>query len=86
MHLTCFKMITYSKKADFYCDLFSKKTAIVARKHNPIIIEFCKRVVDRSLAEMAIVLAAMRKLLHIVFGVLKNQTPFDHNYGKQFIF
>jgi len=60
--------------------------AIVARKHNPVIIEFCQRLSDRKLAEMAIVIAAMRKLLHIVFGVLKNQTPFDPGYGKQFAF
>lgn len=60
--------------------------AIVARKHNPIIMEFCKRLAERRLAEMAIVVAAMRKLLHIVFGVLKNQTPFDPNHGKQFAF
>jgi hypothetical protein len=35
---------------------------------------------------MAIVVAAMRKLLHIVFGVLKNQIPFDPDYGQQFSF
>lgn len=60
--------------------------AIVARKHNPVIIEFCKRLTERKLAEMAIVIAAMRKLLHIIFGVLKNQTHFDPDYGKQFVF
>lgn len=60
--------------------------AIVARKHNPIIMEFCKRLAERRLAEMAIVVAAMRKLLHIVFGVLKNRSPFDPDYGKQFAF
>jgi transposase len=60
--------------------------AIVARKHNPIIIAFCKRLSQRRLAEMAIVVAAMRKLIHIIFGVLKNQTPFNPDYGKQFAF
>jgi transposase len=60
--------------------------AVVARKHNPVIMEFCKRLSDRRLAEMAIVVAAMRKLLHIVFGVLKNNAPFDPDYGKQFAF
>lgn len=60
--------------------------AIVAKKHNPIIIEFCKRLAERKLPEMAIVVAAMRKLLHIIFGVLKNQIPFDPDYGKQFVF
>jgi len=60
--------------------------AIVARKHNPVIVQFCQRLSDRKLPEMAIVVAAMRKLLHIVFGVLKNQTPFDPVYGFQFSF
>ena len=40
----------------------------------------------RKLPEMAIVTAAMRKLLHLIYGVLKNQLPFDPNYGKQFAF
>jgi transposase len=60
--------------------------AIVARKHNPVIREFCERLADKRLAEMAIVVAAMRKLIHIVFGVLKNQRPFDPDYGKRFVF
>jgi transposase len=60
--------------------------AIVALKHNPIIMEFCQRLADRRLAKMAIVVAAMRKLLHLVFGVLKNNRPFDPDYGKQFAF
>jgi hypothetical protein len=51
--------------------------AIVAKKHNPVIMVFCKRLADRKLPEMAIVVAEMRKLLHVVFGVLNNQTPFD---------
>jgi transposase len=60
--------------------------AIVARKHNPVIKEFCDRLAERHLAEMAIVVAAMRKLIHIVYGVLKNRKPFDPDYGKQFAF
>lgn len=60
--------------------------AIVARKHNPIIREFCARLFERKLPVMAIIAAAMRKLLHLIYGVLKNQLPFDPNYGKQFAF
>jgi transposase len=60
--------------------------AIVARKHNPIIREFCVRLEERNLPQMAIVTAAMRKLLHLVFGVLKNQTPFDPNYLQSPLF
>ena len=29
---------------------------------------------------MEIVVAAMKKLLHLVYGVLKNNRPFDPNY------
>jgi len=31
---------------------------------------------------MEVVCAAMRKLLHLVFGVLKSGMPFDPNYLK----
>jgi transposase len=51
--------------------------ALVARRCNPIIQAFCARLALRKLPEMAIIAAAMRKLLHLVFGVLKNQQPFD---------
>jgi transposase len=60
--------------------------AIVARRYNPIVQSFCSRLAQRKLPEMAIVVAAMRKLLHIVFGVLKNQQPFDPNYLNKSVF
>ena len=60
--------------------------AIVAWKHNPIIRAFCDRLTQRGLPKMAIVAAAMRKLLHLVFGVLKNRQPFDPNYLMQSAF
>ena len=60
--------------------------AIVAWKHNPIIRAFCDRLTQRGLPKMAIVAAAMRKLLHLVFGVLKHRQPFDPNYLMQSAF
>lgn len=54
--------------------------AIVARQRNPIIRTFCDRLAQHGLSKMAIVAAAMRKLLHLVFGVLKHRQPFDPNY------
>lgn len=44
--------------------------AIIAKNHNPIIMTFCKRLKENGKHNMVIVGAAMRKLLHIVFGVL----------------
>ena len=51
--------------------------AIVARQHNEIIKEFAKRLKSRGKTPMQIVCAAMRKLLHIAFGVLKHNRAFD---------
>lgn len=51
--------------------------AIVARKHNPIIRAFCERLKTGGKPTMVIICAAMRKLLHIIYGVLKTEKPFD---------
>ena len=51
--------------------------AIVARQYNEIIKEFANRLKKRGKTPMQIVCAAMRKLLHIAFGVLKHKRPFD---------
>lgn len=53
--------------------------AIVATVHNNIIKEFAKRLKANGKTAMQIVCAAMRKLLHIAFGVLKHKLPFDSN-------
>lgn len=57
--------------------------AIMACKHYPIIHAFCDRLTLRGLPKMAIVAGAMRKLLHLVFGILKHKQPFDPNYLMQ---
>lgn len=54
--------------------------AISAWQHNPLVKSFCQRLLDKGKHKMLIVGAAMRKLLHIVFGVLKSQQPFDANF------
>lgn len=54
--------------------------SLVAWKWNPIIHSFCSRLEVNGLPKKAIVVAAMRKLLHIAFGVLKHQKPFDPNF------
>ena len=53
--------------------------AIVAVKHNEIITIFAKRLSQNGKAPMQIVCASMRKLLHIAFGVIKHNRPFDPN-------
>jgi len=54
--------------------------AIVAKRHNPIVRAFCARLLAAGKSPMAVVGAAMRKLIHLVYGVLKTNTPFDPNY------
>ncbi len=51
--------------------------AIVAARHNGIIKEFAARLKKKGKTPMQVVCAAMRKLLHIAFGVLKHKRPFD---------
>ena len=52
--------------------------AIVSLKFNPIIKDFSERS-DAGKPKMIVIIAAMRKLLHIIYGVLKNKTPFNAN-------
>lgn len=54
--------------------------AIVATRHNPIVSAFCCRLAQRGKTKMQIVGAAMRKLIHIAFGVLKSGKMFDPNH------
>lgn len=55
--------------------------AWVAWKHNPIIRAFGERLKANGKSGQAVACAAMRKLLHIAFGVIQSGTPFDPHYG-----
>jgi transposase len=57
--------------------------AIVAMQHNPIIREFSLRLSERGLAKMAIVGAAMRKLLVLAYGVIKTDMIFDPRFAQK---
>jgi transposase len=51
--------------------------AIVAMRHNPHVRALSERLKERGKCPMQIIGAAMRKLLHIAYGVLKSGKPFD---------
>lgn len=51
--------------------------AIVALQHNQVISLFARRLRENGKTPMQVVGAAMRKLIHIAYGVLKNNRPFD---------
>lgn len=53
--------------------------ALVAKRYNPIVRAFCQRLSQNGKNKMEVVGAAMRKLIHIAFGVLKSGKHFDPN-------
>ena len=54
--------------------------AVVAMRYNPLLKTFSERLLARGKVKMQVVGAIMRKLLHLAFGILKSQKPFDPNY------
>ena len=51
--------------------------AITALRHNPLIRALGERLKEKGKSKMLIVGAAMRKILHLAYGVLKSGKPFD---------
>ncbi len=51
--------------------------AVVAIRYNPVVKELYQRLLAAGKCKMLAIVACMRKLLHIVYGVLKNKKQFD---------
>ena len=56
--------------------------AIVAMRHNPAVQALAARLRARGKRPMVIVGAAMRQLLHLIYGVLKSGKPFDPRVAR----
>lgn len=54
--------------------------ALSAKRWNPIVQGLVKRLEAKGKHKLAILGAVSRKLLHIIYGVLKHKKPFDPNY------
>ena len=54
--------------------------ALTAHRWNPIIATLRERLTKRGKSKMTIIVATMRKLLHLCYGVLKTGKPFDPNH------
>lgn len=54
--------------------------AVSAKQHNPILKAFYERLLAAGKPKMVAICAVMRKLLHIIYGVLKTGKAFDPNY------
>jgi transposase len=57
--------------------------AMSAMRYNPICKEFAARLKAQGKPQIVIIGAIMNKLLHIIYGVLKHQKPFDPEYLKK---
>lgn len=55
--------------------------ALTALRWNPLIKAFGQRLAAQGKSKMVIVGAAMRKLLHLAYGVLKSGQPFDPQFA-----
>ncbi|UYF72048.1 IS110 family RNA-guided transposase [Acinetobacter ursingii] len=55
--------------------------AVVAIQHNPHIKIMYNRLINNGKSKMSALCAAMRKLIHIAFAVLKHNTPYDEKYA-----
>ena len=58
--------------------------SLVAMQHNPVIISFSQRLKERGKNGKVIVCAIMRKLIHLIFGILKSGKPFDPNFKPHY--
>jgi hypothetical protein len=54
--------------------------AVCAQRHNPILRTYTERLAKHGLCKMQVVVAVMRKLLHLIYGILKSEPPFDPHY------
>jgi transposase len=56
--------------------------AVVATRCNPHVKAVYDRLLARGKSKMSALGAAMRKLVHLCFGVLKTRQPYQHDYAK----
>jgi transposase len=56
--------------------------AVVATRYNPHVKALYERLLAKGKAKMAAIGAAMRKLVHLCFGVLKTRQPYRADYAK----
>ena len=54
--------------------------ALVGMRFNPILKQYAENLALQNKHKMTIIGALMRKMLHLIYGILKNQTQFDPNY------
>lgn len=56
--------------------------ALTAMRFNPVLKKFADRLKQRGKPGKVVVVAVMKKLVHLIFGVLKSQKPFDLKWAQ----
>lgn len=56
--------------------------ALSARRNNPVLRAFADRLEAKGLKGKQVIVAVMRKLIHLAYGILKSGRPFEANYGQ----
>jgi transposase len=56
--------------------------AITALRCSPFFKAWAKGLQERGKCKMSVICAVMRKLLHLAYGVLKSEQPFDPQWAK----
>ena len=56
---------------------------MMAIRHNPLVKDMAERLKAKGMVPKAIIAAAMHKLTHLIYGVLKTRQPFDANWAKK---
>lgn len=56
--------------------------AITALRCSPFFQQWAEGLLKRGKSKMSVICAVMRKLVHLVYGVLKSKQPFDPEWAK----
>lgn len=57
--------------------------ALVAKRRNPHLTVWAEQLAQRGLSGKQVIVAVMRKLVHLAYGILKSGRVFDPNYVHQ---
>lgn len=74
------KQTTISKTGNAAIRAILYMPAIVAKRFNPRLRAFAQHLLDRGLCPLQVIVAVMRKLLHLIYGILKSGRPFDPHF------
>jgi len=74
--------IRLSKKGGYHFRTGFYMATVVAVHHNPHLKEFFERLISRGKPKMVALLAAMRKLLVLAMAIVRTQTTYQAEFGK----